>query len=175
MIARLFIELEMKAKKENTRSTQRRMSDTNDLMNFISASLGTTLNEMYQRLIDCKFGLEEPELAMFTVALLNATRREGRGDRPTEGVLLLAFGESGTAESSKNRFMRRRSGEMSGHELAREPGLGEQRDFRLGDTPQFLSAASLRIEKIMRWAGSIAFCGFTKRSSTIKEGENKRY
>ena len=31
--------------------------------------------------------------------------------------------------------MRWRRGEMSGHDLAREPGLGEQRDHRLGELP----------------------------------------
>ena len=59
--------------------------------------------------------------------------REGRGDRPTEVVLLLAYGESGTAERGRNRLMRKRRGEMSGQDLAREPGLGEQRDHRLGE------------------------------------------
>ena len=52
---------------------------TNYLMDFISASLGTTLDEIYQRLVDFSFGLEDPELAMFTVALLNTMGREGRG------------------------------------------------------------------------------------------------
>ena len=113
------------------------MSDTNDLMNFISASLGTTLDEVYQRLIDCNFGLKDPELAMFTVALLDAMGRENRGDHPTVVVLMLAFGETGTAERSRNRLMRCRRGEMSGHDLAREPG--------------FLSTASLRIKKSRNW------------------------
>ena len=122
-------------KKEETRLTRRSMSDTKDLMDFISASLGTTLDEIYQRLIDCNFGLEEPELVMFTVAVLNAMGREGRGDHPTEVVLKLAFSESVTAERSRNRLMRWRRGEMSGHELAREPGLGEQRGYRLGEMP----------------------------------------
>ena len=72
---------------------------------------------------------------MFVVALLNALGREGRGNRPTEVVLMLAFGESGTAERGRNRLMRWRRGEMSGHDLAREPGLGEQRDHRLGEMP----------------------------------------
>ena len=76
-------------------------------------------------LIDYIFGLEEPEVAMFTVALLNALGRETRGERPTEVVLMLAFGSSGTAERGRNRLMRWRRGEMSGHDLAREPGLGE--------------------------------------------------
>ena len=58
------------------------MSDTNDLMDFISASLGTTLDEIYQRLVDCNLALEDPEQAMFTDALLNAMGREGRGAAP---------------------------------------------------------------------------------------------
>ena len=60
------------------------MSDTNDLMDFISGSPGMVLNEIYQRLLDCNFGLEDPELKMFTVGLLNAMGRQNRGDRPTE-------------------------------------------------------------------------------------------
>ena len=104
-------------------------------MEFLSASLGATLDEIYQRLIDCDFTREDPGLAMFVVALLNALGREGRGNRPTEFVLMLAYGESGTAERGRNRLMRWRRGEMSGHDLAREPGLGEQRDHRLGEMP----------------------------------------
>ena len=104
-------------------------------MEFLSASLGATLDEIYQRLIDCDFTREDSGLAMFVVALLNAVGREGRGNHPTEFVLMLAFGESGTAERGRNRLMRWRRGEMSGHDLAREPGLGEQRDHRLGEMP----------------------------------------
>ena len=109
------------------------MGDTNELMELLSASLGATLDEIYQRLIDCDFTREDPGLAMFVVAILNALGREGRGNRPTEVVLMLAFGESGTAERGRNRLMRWRRGEMSEHDLAREPGLGEQRDHRLGE------------------------------------------
>ena len=72
---------------------------------------------------------------MFVVALLNALGREGRGNRPTELVLMLAFGESGTAERGRNRLIRWRQGETSGHDLARELGLGEQRDHRLDEMP----------------------------------------
>ena len=111
------------------------MSDTNELMEFLSASLGATLDEIYQRLIDCDFPREDPGLSMFVVALLNALGREGRGTRPTEVVLILVFGESGTAERGRSRLMRWRRGEMSGHDLAREPGLGEHRDHRLGEMP----------------------------------------
>ena len=48
---------------------------------------------------------------------------------------MLAFGESVTAERGRNRLMRWHRGEMSGHGLAREPRLGEQRDHRLGEMP----------------------------------------
>ena len=105
------------------------MSDTNDLVYFISGCLGTVLDKMYQRLMDCNFGLEERELAMFTVALLKALGREARGERPTEVVLMLAFGASETAERGPNRLMRWRRGEMSGHDIARDSGLAEQRDY----------------------------------------------
>ena len=105
------------------------MSDTNDLLDFISASLGTTLDEIYQRLVDCNFALKDPELTMFTVTLLNAMGREGREDHPTEVVLKLAYGMSSkTTERGRNCLMRWRRGENSGHDLAREPGLGEQRE-----------------------------------------------
>ena len=103
------------------------------MIEFLSASLRATLDEIYQRLIDCDFTQEDPALAMFVVALINALGREGRGNRPTEVVL--AFGEPGTAERGRNRLMGWRRGEMSGHDLAREPGLGEQRDHRLGEMP----------------------------------------
>ena len=42
---------------------------------------------------------------------------------------------SGTTERSTNRLMRRRREEMPGHDLARETGLGEQRDYRMVEMP----------------------------------------
>ena len=48
---------------------------------------------------------------------------------------MLAFAESGTAERGRNRLMTWLRGELSGHDIAREPGLGEQRDHRLGEMP----------------------------------------
>ena len=128
------------------------MGDTNELMEFLSASLGATLDEIYQRLIGCDFTREDPGLATFVVALLNALGREGRVNRPTEIVLMFAFGESGTAERGRSRLMRWRRGEMSGHSLAREPGLGEQRDHRLGEMPlpsNLRSRSSERKDNVM--------------------------
>ena len=127
------------------------MGDTNELMEFLLASLGATLDEIYQRLIDCDFTREDPGLAMFLVALPIALGREGRGNRPTEVVLMLAFGESRTAERGRNRLMRWRRREMSCHDLACEPGLGEQRDHRLGEMPLPVQPAQpLIVEKRLR-------------------------
>ena len=109
------------------------MGYTKYLVEVLSASLGATLDEIYQRLIDCDFAQEYPGLAMFVVALLKALGREGRGNRPQEVALMLASGESGTVEKVRNRLIRWRRGEMSGHDLARELGLGEQRDHQLGE------------------------------------------
>ena len=47
---------------------------------------------------------------------------------------MLAYGESETAERGRNRQMRWQRGELSGHDLAREP-VGQQRDHRLGEMP----------------------------------------
>ena len=102
-------------------------------MEIISVSLETARDEIYQRLLGCNFGLEDPGLAIFTVALLNSMGREGRGDHPSAVVLMLAFGESGTTERDRNRLMRMRRGEMSGRDLAREPESGVHREYRLGE------------------------------------------
>ena len=79
---------------------------------------------------------------MFVVALLNALGREGRGNRLTEVVLMLVAGDSVTAERGRNRLMSWRRGEMSGHELAREPGIGGQRDHRLCRMPRSSSTCA---------------------------------
>ena len=89
----LFIEFDKSEGKRRRKINYRMMGDTKDLTEFLSASLGVTLDENYQQLIDCDFAQEDPGLAMFVVALLNALGREGRVNRPTEVVLMLAFGE----------------------------------------------------------------------------------
>ena len=147
-------------------------------MESISACSKSALDEIYQWLVDCNFRVEDQELVMFTIALLKVMGREGRGNRSTEAVLMLAFSESRTAKKGRNTVVRYRRGEMSGHDLASWLGLGEQSDFRLGDMPmpvsrQFLCAVSLRIEEITRWLGPIVFCGLNNFCSTIEESEHE--
>ena len=91
---------------ERKRLTRKKMSNTNDFMVFIYASLGMTLDKEYQHLEDCHFAIKNPLLVMFTVELLNARGTEGRGDRPMKVVLILAFCESETAERGRIMLMR---------------------------------------------------------------------
>ena len=48
-------------------------------MESISACSKSALDEIYQRLVDCNFRVEDQELVMFTIALLKVMGREGRG------------------------------------------------------------------------------------------------
>ena len=153
----------------------RKTGDTNVSMEFLSASLGATLDEIYQRLIDCDFAQEDPGLAMIVIRLLIALGRGGRGNCPTEVVLKLAFGESGTAERRRNRLMRWRRGEMSGHDLAREPGLGEQRDHRLGEMPLPVQPVQPLIgAKRLRDGPGPSHSRFSNSCSSTEEGEDER-
>ena len=70
----------------------------------LTESRNSSRYKIYQRMMGCTFGLEDPVLAMFTVALLNAMGRKGCVDRTTEVVSKLAIGESGTARTPKRKF-----------------------------------------------------------------------
>ena len=59
------------------------MGDTNELMEILSASLGATLDEIYQRLIDCDFTREDPGLAMFGT---RGSRESPYGSRVNVGL-----------------------------------------------------------------------------------------
>ena len=73
-------------------------------MDIVSASLGTTLDEIYRRLVDCYFGQEEPEMGLFLMALMNAKESEGSVIRPMEMLLLLAYGDYGIAQRASCRL-----------------------------------------------------------------------
>ena len=72
-------------------------------MDFISASLGTVLDEIYQR-----NGMEDSELQMLTVALLDGMGREGRGDGPHRSGV----------DTSFRRVKYRQEEQKSAHALA---------------------------------------------------------
>ena len=72
---------------------------------------------------------------MLLTALINILGHENRGDRPTESLLMAAYGERGVLDRPNMRVMRWRNGALSGSDLANEPGLGSSRTYQPGEMP----------------------------------------
>ena len=72
---------------------------------------------------------------MLLVALINILEHDSRGDRPTEVLLMAAYGERGVLDRLNMRVMRWRNGALSGNDLANEPGLGSSRTYQPGEMP----------------------------------------
>ena len=72
---------------------------------------------------------------MLLTALINILGHDNRGDRPTEVLLMAAYGERGVLDRPKMRVMRWRNGALSGSDLANEPGLGSSRTYQPGEMP----------------------------------------
>ena len=88
-----------------------------------------------RRLMDRDFALEDPEVVMLLVALINILGHDSLWDRPTEVLLMAAYGERGVLDRPKISVMRRRDGALSGSDLAIEPGLGSSRTYKPGVMP----------------------------------------
>ena len=72
---------------------------------------------------------------MLLTALINILAHDNRGDRPTEVLLMAAYGERGVLDRPNMRVMRWRNGALSGSDLANEPGLGSSRTYQPGEMP----------------------------------------
>ena len=72
---------------------------------------------------------------MLLTALISILGHDNRGDRPTEVVLMAAYGERGVLDRPNMRVMRWRNGALSGCDLANEPGLGSSRTYQPGEMP----------------------------------------
>ena len=108
--------------------------DLDELMDLAEAYVGPMIDAIYRRLIDRDFALEDPEVVMLLTVLINILGHENR-DRPTEFLLMAAYGESGVLDRPNMRVMRWRNGALSGSDLANEPGLGSSRTFQPGEMP----------------------------------------
>ena len=106
-----------------------------ELMDLAEAYVGPMIDAIYRRLIDRDFALEDPEVVMLLTALINILRHDNRGDRPTEVLLMAAYGERGVLDRPNMRVMRWRNGALSGSDLANEPGLGKSRTYQPGEMP----------------------------------------
>ena len=106
-----------------------------ELLDLAEAYVGPMIDAIYHRLMDRDFALEDPEVVMLLTALINIFGHDNRGDRPTEVLLMAAYGERGVLDRPIMRVMRRRNGALSGSDLANEPGLGSSRTYQPGEMP----------------------------------------
>ena len=104
-------------------------------MDLAEAYVGPIVDAIYRRLMERDFALEDPEIVMLVTALINILGHDNRGDRPTEILLMAAYGERGVLDRPNMRVMRWRNGALSGCELANEPGLGSSRTYQPGEMP----------------------------------------
>ena len=70
------------------------------------AYVGPMVDAICRRLIDRDFALEDPEVVMLLTALINILGHDNRGDRPTEVLLMAAYGERGVLDRPNMRVMR---------------------------------------------------------------------
>ena len=106
-----------------------------ELMDLAEAYVGPMVDATYWRLIDRDFALEDSEVVMLLTALINILGHDNRGDRPTEVLLIAAYGERGVLDRPNMRVMRWRNRALSGSDLANEPGLGSSRIYQPGGMP----------------------------------------
>ena len=104
-----------------------------ELMDLAEAYVGPMIDAIYRRLMDRDFALEDPEVVMLLTALIKILGHDNRGDRPTEVLLMAAYGERAVLDRPNMRMMRWRNGALSGSDLANEPGLGSSRTYQPGE------------------------------------------
>ena len=107
-----------------------------ELMDLAEAYVAPMIDAIYRRLMDRDFALEDPEVVVLLTALINILGHDNRGDRrPTEVLLMAAYGERGVLDRPNMRVMMWRNGALSGSDLANEPGLGSSRTYQPGEMP----------------------------------------
>ena len=109
--------------------------DLNELMDLAEDYVGPVIDAIYRRLMKRDFALEDPEVVMLLTALTNILGHDNRGDRPTEVLLMAAYGQQGVLDRLNMRVMRWRNGALSGSELANEPRLASSRTYQPGEMP----------------------------------------
>ena len=109
--------------------------DLNELMDLAEANVGPMRDKIYRRLMDQDFALEDLEVVMLLVSSINILGHDNRGDRPTEVLMMAAYGERGVLDHPNMRVMRWINGALSGSDLANEPGMGSSRTYQPGEMP----------------------------------------
>ena len=109
--------------------------DLNEYMDLAEAYVGPMIDAIYRRLMGWNFALEDPEVVMLLATFVNILGHDNRGDRPTEVLLMAAYGKRGVLDRPNMRVMRWRNGALSESDLANEPGLGSSRTYQPGEMP----------------------------------------
>ena len=109
--------------------------DLNDLMDLAEAYVGPMIDAIYRRLIDRDFALDDSEVVILLDALINISGHDNCWDRPTDVLLITAYGKRGVLDRPKMRVMRWRNGALSGNDLSNEPELGSSRTYQQGEMP----------------------------------------
>ena len=109
--------------------------DLNLLIEIQMAYVGPMIGAIYCRLMVRDFALEDPQVVKWLVALINILGHDNRGDRPTEVLMMAAYGKRGILDRLNMRVMSWRNGALSGSDLANEPGLGSSRTYQPGEMP----------------------------------------
>ena len=145
-----------------------------ELMDMAEAYVGPMVDAIYRRLMDRDFALEDREVVILLTALINILGHDNRGDRPTEVLLMEAYGEMGVQDRPNMRVTRWRNGALSGSDLANEPGLGSSRTYQPGEMP-LPSKPKPGLRRMHQEMNSEAALSSSplKNSSATKEGESR--
>ena len=140
-----------------------------ELMDLAEAYVGPMVDAIYRRLMGRGFALENPEVVMLLTALINILGHDNRGDRPTEVLLMEAYGEREVLDRPNMRVMRWRNGALSGSDLANEPGLGSSRTYQPSEMPlpSKLKPGLTRMHREMN--SEAASCGSPLRAAVPPE------
>ena len=76
-----------------------------ELMDLAEACLGPVLDELHRRLLERDYAQDDPEVAMLTADLTQMLGHDNCGDRPTEVLLVAAWGEQGVLDRPSLRVM----------------------------------------------------------------------
>ena len=97
---------------------------------------GQVIDEIFRRLLERDYTQDDPEGIILKDALTNTLGRDNRGDRPTEVLLMAAWGEQGVLYRPSLRAMRWRNRAFSRSHFAHEPGACTMRTYQPGDMPR---------------------------------------
>ena len=76
--------------------------NSDELIDLAEAYVGPMVDAIYGRLMDRDFTLEDPEVVILVTVLINILGHDNRGDRPTEVLLMAAYGEMGRTRPPKH-------------------------------------------------------------------------